>query len=199
MREVVRKLIHLDHQQREPLTQVVVKFSGDPSAFLVLSLNQPSIYAGKRFFGLLAIGHVHTRTNVTGKGAIFMESWYTDVEHPSILAVVPSQTAFFPKGLPPVERLAVNLTAFLVVLGMNNSDQAGLEISLRAAREVPPKLVEIGGLFVGSGHPDHHRGGIGHQPEAFLAFAQNRSLSLSLFYEYREDHKGPGSEQQEQL
>src|SRR6516164_5317762 len=156
MRKVVRKLIHLDHQQREPLTQVVVKFSGDPSAFLVLGLNQPSIYAGKRFFGMLAIGHVHARTDVTGKGAIFMESWHSYVEHPSILAVVPSQPAFFPEGLPLVERLAVNLPASLLVLGMNNPGETGPKIRLRAAGEVQPKLVEISGLVIRSGHPDHH-------------------------------------------
>src|SRR5262252_9124744 len=148
-----------------------MKFAGDPSAFLILGLNQLSIHVGKRFFGLLAIGYVHARTNVAGKGAVFMESWHANVEHPSVLAVVPSQTAFFPKRLPLVERPVVNLVASLFVLGMNNPGEASPEFSLRATREVQPKLVEISGLFVGSGHPDHHWCSIGKQTEALLALA----------------------------
>jgi hypothetical protein len=66
---------------------------------------------------------------------------------------MPSQTAFFPKGLPLVERLAVNLAASLLVLGMNNLGETSAKISLRAAREVQPKLIEINGLSGATGWP----------------------------------------------
>ena len=42
------ELCQFDGQQCETLTDIVVKFSGDPATFLLLCLNQLATYAGER-------------------------------------------------------------------------------------------------------------------------------------------------------
>src|SRR5262249_4507964 len=128
----------------------------------------------------LGIAHVDARTNVSGKRTIFMESRHTDIEHPTILPIVPPYAALLLKRLSLIEGLEVNLEAPLVVLWMDNLGQATLKIGFRSTREVQPKLIEINALFVRSRHPDHHRCRIGYQTEAPLALAYSFLGSVTL-------------------
>jgi hypothetical protein len=52
------ELLHLDGQQRETLTDVIVKLSANPGTFLFLCLNQLSGNFRERLVDLLAAGDV---------------------------------------------------------------------------------------------------------------------------------------------
>src|SRR6267378_1881062 len=58
---IVVKLLYLDSQKRETLTNVVVKFSANPATFLLLCLNQPAAHTCERSFGQFARGDVDKR------------------------------------------------------------------------------------------------------------------------------------------
>src|SRR5438477_5638641 len=58
---IVVKLLYLDGQERETLTDVVVKLPADPATFLLLCLNQLAAHTCKRSFGQFALGDVAKR------------------------------------------------------------------------------------------------------------------------------------------
>src|SRR5208282_1154023 len=52
---VLMKLLQLDRQQGEPLTDIVVQLPGNPRTFLLLCLNQPAAYACESRFRQFAL------------------------------------------------------------------------------------------------------------------------------------------------
>ena len=58
-RRIFFELFEFDGQHGKPLVDVIVKFSRNPGAFLLLSLNQLSGHAQKRFFCPLSLGDIH--------------------------------------------------------------------------------------------------------------------------------------------
>ena len=49
-----------------------------------------------------------------------------------------------------------------------------------ASREFQPPLIEIVAQFVGARHPDHHRGGVGHETETVFALSPRQLGALGL-------------------
>ena len=56
--KILAPLFQLDRQQRDSLIDVVMKFSGDPSALLFMGFNQLAPHIGKCFLGQLGLGDI---------------------------------------------------------------------------------------------------------------------------------------------
>src|SRR5436190_16439368 len=76
-----------DGEQRDPLGDVIMQFSGNPCAFFLMSLNQPAAYAANNFLGLLSIGDVHARSDEAGKTGVGIEPRHARVEYPTVLSI----------------------------------------------------------------------------------------------------------------
>ena len=150
LRIVLSKLLKIDSQHCKTLAYIVVQFSRNACAFLLLRLNEFPAHAGKSLLGDFVISDVDARAYVASKRAIFMKPWHPDVKHPAIVSIVSSQTAFFPKRLPLIEPPTINIMTLLVVVRMNYSGQAIQKVGFREAGEVQPRPIEISGLFVQS-------------------------------------------------
>src|SRR5579863_2678404 len=70
-------------------------------------------------FGSPLFRDVNTRTNVTSKGPIRIEAWYSDVENPAIFAVVPPLAILHPEFLTAIKGLNVRIQASLQILGID--------------------------------------------------------------------------------
>ena len=119
------------------------------------------------------LGHVDTRTNVSSKRPIRIESWHSDVENPSKFAVVPPEAILHPECLSAIKGLNVRTQASLQILGIDPPLRPAVAKLLfeRSAGEIQPRLVEVGAKLVNPRHPDHDRSTIGHQPKACLTLA----------------------------
>src|ERR1700677_1673113 len=113
------ELCQVDGKQCKTLTNVVVKLSGYPCAFLLLCLNHPAAHAGQRRFRQLTIGKIDTASNVTNKRAFIVQPRHSDVEKPSIFSVVPSEPVLQSELLTQIKRLCVGVEASLQILGVN--------------------------------------------------------------------------------
>src|ERR1700739_2401021 len=64
-RRILQHLIYFDLQHRQALIDIVVQFSPNTLALLLLRLNQPLDYSAKSFFSELSFRDVHDHPNDT--------------------------------------------------------------------------------------------------------------------------------------
>src|ERR1700739_4160744 len=143
-----------------------MKLSGDSGALLLLSRNQPSIHAGDRHFGLLALGHINANPDVTDKGVILIEPGYANVKNPSIFSVMASELILHSKLLATIKRLRVRVHASRQICGMHPLRPAVSTLEVEgSSSEVQPRLGKVGAKFIRLCYPDQHGRGVCHQPE----------------------------------
>ena len=164
--------IHLEYNQSQALSDVVVKLPGDPDSLLFVGLNQFTSNAGQGFLGELLLGDVETRADVAGKRTVRVVSRHARVEDPPIFSVVPAEPVVFLERFPAVEGLSVGLQAVLDVFRVNAFRPAVSQLRFqRPSGEIEPGLVDVVAQLIGSGHPDHYRCGVCDEAEPFLALA----------------------------
>ena len=83
--------LEMQTQQRQPLTDVVVKLSGESGALFFMRFDQLLTHRGKCLLGQLALGDVDGRANVTNKRTVHVKSRHTRTHHPAIFAVVAAE------------------------------------------------------------------------------------------------------------
>src|SRR5947209_8311094 len=88
-RRVLTPMVQFHPQQREALIDIVVQFPSNPSALLLMSLDQPAAHGGHCFFGELSFCDVDARADITRETAIRIEPRYAFIQDPAILPVVP--------------------------------------------------------------------------------------------------------------
>src|SRR5262249_17980532 len=113
--------------------------------FLLVGFNQPTAHAGKGVFGLLALGDVITRADVTRERIVSAESRHAVVENPAILSVMPAKAILYLERLAPTEILNLMVQSPLSIVGMGSLRPAISQLFLKgAAGEFQAGLVEIG-------------------------------------------------------
>src|SRR5262245_11626497 len=130
-RQLLLQGSEMNRQQRDSLIDIVMKLAGNPSSFLLMSFDQPAAHAGKGLFRLLVFGNINRRADVTCKGSVRVESWYSQVEDQAIFPVVPSQTVFHSEGLFLIEGSGVGTQAVLYVVRVNSFRPAVSEFRLQ--------------------------------------------------------------------
>src|SRR4051812_30357883 len=170
---ILAPLLQLDRQQRDSLINVVMKFPGDPSAFLFVGLNQLAPHIGQSFLGQLAIRDVDARSYVARKRATRIKPRHTDIEEPPVISVVPAETILHLESLAAIEGSLIDIEARLEILRVHHLCPAVANLRIYGATcEIQPGLIEVRAQFVSPGHPDHHRRGVCDQAEPFFTFAQ---------------------------
>src|SRR5215471_14841924 len=129
----------------------------------------------------LAVGDIDTRSYITGKRVILIESRHTNIENPPIFSVEMSKPIFHAELLTSLKSLCVGLNAPFQVLTVHPLGPAVSKLLRdRSSREVQPGFIEVGAEFVCSRHPNQHGSGIGNQAEAGFAFLDLLFRSLAL-------------------
>ena len=127
-----------------------------------LRFRQLRLLPAQRFFGPLALGDVHDRSDVAGQRAVRRQQRDAAIENPSILAVVPPEPVLECERLMRFERRVENLEAPRKVVRMNRLAPSVREHGLqRAAGERHPRRVDVGAAFVGVRHPNQDGGQLG--------------------------------------
>src|SRR5262249_32962958 len=107
--------------------------------------------------------------------------WYTSIQDPAVFTIMPSEPAFFLERAPGVKGLGINLAAPVKIVRVGDCNQTGLQLNVkRPAGKVKPGLIEIIGLFVWSGHPDHHWSCVGNYAKTLFTLAQTGFGHLTI-------------------
>src|SRR5215469_15663943 len=170
-------------QQSEALIDVVMQFSGNPSTFFLLGFNQSATHGSEGFLGLLALGDIETRADVTGKGAVRLEPRHPYVENPSVFSVVSANPILHLEGPAPIKSFHVSGQAGFRILRVNTFCPAASQFCFkRAAGELQPGLIDVIAQLVGAGHPDHHWSRVGNQAKALFALPHGILGTLGIGY-----------------
>src|SRR5262249_25409095 len=135
-------------KQCQPLVDVVVQFSGNPSSFFLLCLDQPATQFCKDCLRLLLVGYIDATTYIARESSVFKETRHPSIKHPSVFTIMTPQAVFHGKFLPRVESLCINLKVRPQVVGMHVLCPAFSKFLLHcSSRESEPLLVEIVAAF----------------------------------------------------
>src|SRR2546427_7604614 len=113
-------LLDLNCQQCETLIDVVMKLFRNSGAFALLCLYQLSTNVRESLRCLFALRHVDTDPDVTSKSVIPIKPWHSNIEHPSIFSVVPSEPILHSELLATIKGLRVGVKAPLQIFAMNS-------------------------------------------------------------------------------
>jgi len=193
-------LIQTNLKKSHALADVVVELAGDAGAFFFLGVDEAAGEFVEEIFGKFALGDVDAGADVAAENAVGAEARDAVVDHPAVLVVVAEQAILHDEFAAGIEAGIVGLEATREVVGMNAVSPAIAEFVFHEpASEGEPSFVEEGAKLVGAGHPDERGGGVGHEPKAFFAFAEDGFLALALFDEDGEDHERQGGTPEEEL
>src|SRR5215468_6348246 len=122
-----------------------------------MGLDQPAPHGSKSVLGQLAIGDVQARSDVASEIAVWIESWYSGVEDPTVLSIITPETVFHRKRLTLIKRPRIDFQAALQIFWVYSFRPAVSQFSLkRPARELQEGLIDIAAKPVGPGRPDHY-------------------------------------------
>src|SRR5580693_2189441 len=162
-RRVSLQAFQIHQNQRDSLSDVVMKLSGDPRSFLFLSLDQFAAHVGERLFRQFVVSDVDTGADVARKGTL-LKLWDSLVKNPAILSIMSPKPILHFESLAPVERVGIGFQTSVQVLGMDTFRPAVSQRRLNGTtRELQPGLIEVGTELFWTRHPNHHRSGVCHQ------------------------------------
>src|SRR5437899_4547338 len=98
-----------------------MQFSCYAGSFLLLCLDQPSVYRCDRFFSQLVLSHVDTGSDIARKRAVEVESRYPAIKDPPKFSVIASQTVLHPEALAPVEAAGIGNQTAVQIIWMHSS------------------------------------------------------------------------------
>src|ERR1700692_3477296 len=71
-------------------------------------------------FRSLLLINIHTRADITGKRAIRVNSWYTNVENPPKFSVISPEPILHPEGLAALKSLGIGFKAPLEIVRVDS-------------------------------------------------------------------------------
>ena len=92
--DALAHLPELHGEERQALAEVVVQFSGNPGAFVLLCADQPATKVEKALLGGFPVCDIHAGSDKTGEFSRRRISRHAGVENPAILSIRPSQAEF---------------------------------------------------------------------------------------------------------
>jgi hypothetical protein len=123
--------------------------------------------------GLLALGDVDARADIAVEPAIAVETRYTVVEQPAVLAVAAPQPVFEHVGYALLERRGERRLLRPEILRMNPRGPAVVRfLRERATGEFEPRAVDVDEGASCVAHPEQHGGLVGHHAKARLALLE---------------------------
>ena len=167
------RLFQFHGEERKPLADVVVQFSGYPGAFFLLSFDQLATHFLQRFLCQLLVCDVGRRADKAGKRAIPVPPRRRDIQHPAVHSIPAAKPVFLGILFLLFECTLVRRLDALYVIRVNEGrpgvSKSGCHV---AASEVNPPVIQIVDRAFLVAHPDQGGCSIRHQPEAFFAFTQ---------------------------
>src|SRR5689334_18563529 len=122
---------------------------------------------------------------------------YTFIIDVTILTVTTTQTILHREWLSCIKRAGISRQTSIEIVTMHTFAPAVTELFFHLSpRKVEPRFIEKRAELICSGHPHHHRRGIGHPAETRLTFSQ-RVLGPPAFDqigEQRRDQRGFNNE-----
>src|SRR5690606_1193598 len=112
---------------------------------------------------------IHTRADKSIECTVWIKTWSTKEQYPSVYAVIPLQTALHSKRLSGFYAPSKGLKARLSVVGVYAIEPSKpLSLLKSQAPEIKPSLIEISTLLVLTRRPDHNRREAGSYLRFFL-------------------------------
>src|SRR6266568_9523365 len=98
-----------------------MQFSCYAGSFLLLCIDQSSVYRLDHFFSQLVLSHVNTGSDIARKRTIEVESRYPAVKDPPKLSIMALQAVLHPEALTPVEAAGIGSQTAIQIIWMHSS------------------------------------------------------------------------------